>query len=719
MRAVSSLPPTRASGFLRPEPSRFFGRGEDLDRLDAPFEVERLVTIVGAGGIGKTRLAMRYATTRRARFGSAWFCDMRDARTSDEMAHVVLRAFGGARVVQSGDADAVLMHTLVARPDALVILDNVEHLVPCCAAVIRGWMAAAPDVRFLVTSRVPLGVPREHIVELGGVSSRDAVELFVERVRERMIDWLPEGEERASIAELARRLAGVPLAIEIAAARVGSDDPRDVLALVSARPAPAEVALRRAFDLLAPVERELLRRCSSFRGSFTLQAIDAVAADVDGAREVAVLLAGKSLLRVERHGPMRFSMCEAIRALSESTLRRTESEALAVVHATFFCERARAIGRDESELEPGADDWEDLEAALAWGVAHKRFDVVLHTALALDALALGGGLGEARLAELDAALRAGAAADLDLLARALLARASTLYALGRLVESRRDAETAVTLADEVGGAKRAREAHRAAAQAAFQLGEFDTVRKHLTRAFEIESDRGDARGTASVLRHLGSLHNSLGELDLAQAAFEKSLKLVRSAGDGAGEAFAFMGLAWNYFERDECDLAGDTYDRALAAVRRLKMLRSERIVVGYMGVLELYEGRLSAAEDHLTFAALASRRGGDLRVAGIFEGVRGGVLAALDRIAESRASFDLADELLAGNAFYRSAVAVYRGLLDLAESRAASAEGHEHAARAHVANARWRIEEAHALARSSDDARMAIKILEHALARAG
>lgn len=517
---MTSLPPTRSSGFLRAEPSRFFGRGQDLARLDAPLETSRLVTIVGPGGIGKTRLAMRYAATRRGSFGSAWFCDMRDAHAPSEMARVVLRALGGTRAAQAIDADATLLHTLAARPDALLILDNVEHLVSeagGAAAVVRRWSAAAPDVRFLVTSRVALGIARERVVELGGVSASDAVELFVERVRERIVDFSPEGAERASIAELARRLAGVPLAIEMAAGRVDSaDDARAVLASVSSRPAVAEVAVRRAFDLLPVTEREVLRRCSAFRGSFTLQAALAVTSGIESARDVVVDLAGKSLLRVERHGPMRFAMCEGIRALAESTLTPGEAAALALAHAEFFCDRARAIARDEAELDAGSDEWEDLHAALAFGVARKRPSIVLHAALALDVLALGGGISEALLAELDGALRAGAASDLDLLSHALLARSSALYALGRLLESRRDAETALSLAQERADSKRAGQARRAAAQAAFQLGELEIARAHLVAALEIERDRGDARATAAVLRHLGSLHNSLGELDRAR-----------------------------------------------------------------------------------------------------------------------------------------------------------------------------------------------------------
>ncbi len=705
---------------MRPEPSRFFGRGADLDRLDAASGTSsRLVTIAGAGGIGKTRLALRYAQTRGADFTSVWFCDMRDARVPSDMTAAVLRAFAGDRAPHA-DSEIALARTLAARTGALVILDNVEHLLPAAAQIIRRWAVGAPSVRFLVTSRIPLGVAIERVVELGGVDDADAVELFVERVRTRMTGFSPNAGERESIAEISRRLAGVPLAIELAAAHVASAfDGPDLLAHVStSRPPAPDTALHRAFALLHPAEREVIRCLSVFRGTFSLQSAVALSSSEGAdARAIVIDLAAKNIIRVERHGPMRFSMCEAIRAFAEQSLPPTRAAELAIAHAELFLERARAIA-DGEDLPDAADDWEDLRAALLTGVKASRFDVVLHTALALDTLALGSGLGEAQLAHVDEALRRGAANDLGLLCRALLARSSTLYALGRLIEARRDAETALLIANEAGDTHRAGMGHRAAAQAAFQLGDLEGARNHLLRARDLERERGDASAIAAVHSQLGSLHNSVGELGLARDAFERALVLAHGSGDAVAEAYALMGLAWNHFEGGDRDTARDHYEHALQIVRRLRMSRSERIITGYLGLLEFDAGNLGLAESHLATAALASRRAGDLRVEGIFEGVRGGVLASLDRIAESRAAFDLSDELLSRNAFYQGAIRVHRGHLELAESRAAAAGGHEHAARAHVDAARWRIEEARALSRRSDDARMAIKLLARAIARA-
>ncbi len=707
------------SGFIFAEASSFVGRTEDLKRVRRESESARVVTIAGPAGVGKTRLALRFAQHARQ---SVWFCDMRDARVPSEMAAVVLRAFSGG-VVHEG-SDSALQHALLqaldARPGALVVLDNVEHLLPAAAPLIRRWIGSSVSqgVRFLVTSRVALGIAGERVVSIGGVLPRDAVDLFVERVRSRAPEFSPSDVELENIDEIVRRLSHVPLAIELAAADT-SDDAAALLArLQTSRPPDPSAASHRAFTLLDPNERELLRRCSVFRGSFSLAAVERIAESVRDARVVVVGLASKNILCITRYQPMRFSMCEGVRSLAAASL--VDAAEIDRVHAELLCDRARTIteGRPPADAP---DDREDLRAAMRYGAQHHRSDIVFFTALAIETLALGGGLDETELAELDEALRHGAARDLSLLCRALLARSSSLHALGRLVESRRDAETALLLALETSDARRTGEARRAAARSAFQLGDLEPARAHLACALDIERERGDAIATATVHQQIGSLHNTLGELSLARTSFERSLQLTHGAGDASGEALAFLGLAWGYVEEGQRDVAREHYARALVILRGLGMRRSELIAIGYLGLLEFADGNLERAEEQLRLAALGSRKGGDLRACGIFEGIRGGVLASLDRIAASRIAFDLADELLARNPFYQGAIRIHRGHLDLAEARAAwgdGADAHVAEAAAHVAEARWRIEEARTLARRSDDARLAIAILEESIARA-
>ncbi len=734
----------RRSGYLRAEPSRFVGRRAELEQLAEPLARSRLVSVVGPAGIGKTRLALRYATARGERYRSVWFCDVSDAGDVEEMTAIALRALAaGARAVPSeAHAAKAVRRALEARPGALVIVDNIEHLLPAAAGTIHEWVQSAPGVRFVVTSRVPLGLPGEELVELGSIGVRDAMTLFIERVRARQADYAPPTDELPYIAEIVRHLGGVPLAIELAAARVGAEDTRELLARVVPRswpPPQGEAATRlvvaRAFSLLSPAEQQTLSQCSVFRGSFTLRAANHVVRlgqdFAAPASEVVLGLARKNLLEVQRYAPLRFAMCEGIRSVAAEVLRASsEAHAVAWRHAEHYVRRANAIARLEPSDAPpppdAAEDWDDLVAAMAFGAESGRPRIVLRTALAVDALALGSGLGSTKLAYLDEALRMGAAGDLGVLSRALGVRATALYALGRLVEARRDAETAYRLAAELSDRRQMGAMLRWVGESAFQLGDFASAREHLMRALELEEERGEPVAIAQVQIHLGSLYQSLGAASAAREAFERAQELALRARDAAVEARALMGLGWHHFERGDREIARETYGRALATLRRMKMARSERIVVGYMGVLFFDAGDLDEAEEHLRRAAFASRQAGDFRVEGIFEGVRGAVLAALDATREARASLDLSERLLADNAFYAESVAVYRGHLDLAEARAALAAGDDEAARACVEHAKARLQKARTaasgrppLVRRSDDARMAVAILERAIAAAG
>ncbi len=196
------------------------------------------------------------------------------------------------------------------------------------------------------------------------------------------------------------------------------------------------------------------------------------------------------------------------------------------------------------------------------------------------------------------------------------------------------------------------------------------------------------------------------------------------SGDGVAEARASMGLGSYHLETGDLVRAEAYYDRGLLIARRLGMTRSVRIVMGYLGVSALDAGHFQEAERWLDKAVRLSRAAGDPRVEGIFEGIRGAALAALDLLSESRAAFDLAAELLRHNAYFHAVIDLHRGHLDLAEARAARADGREGRADLMVRAAERRIAIAEQwqgdtppLVQRSDDARIALRILRRALPR--
>jgi predicted ATPase len=709
-----------------------------------------LITIVGPAGIGKTRLALRYGIERRNDFSSVWFCHLREARDVEEMCDVVLRAIANKdRSIAPGvDGATACARAFAARADALIILDNLEHLLPDATPTIRRWMESAPRARFVTTSRQKMGVAEEEIIELGALAlpapgdvSSDAVELFVDRVRAHHGDYAPLDDELESIAEIVRQLRGVPLAIELVAARVGSEAARDLLPRVTSRSEPcaapdphsARRAIARAFALLAPTERDTLAQCSFFRGPFTLDAaarVVRVRSDDGsplGVSEVVLGLARKNLLQVERYTPLRFAMAEGVRTYAGEALASSpEADAVEWRHADHFFERAAVIaglsGDAPVDVVDAALDRDDLQAAMTLGARANRPAIVLRVALALDALSMGGGLSTSQLALLDDALRTGAAGELPLVGRALGVRSGALYAIGRLQEAKRDAETALELAIEVDDRRQMGAMLLRAAQASFQLGDHSAVEERLSRALAIERGRADPIALAAVHYQLGTLYNSIDEPARARDALTSSLYIARSVGDAAGEMRALMGLAWHHFESGDRDAAREHFARALDIAGRIGMGRSERIVMGYLGLIDFEAGDPATAERRLRVAAFASRRAGDPRLEAIFEGIRGAVLAALDRLDEARASFDLSKELLQGNAFYAAMIDVHRGHVDLAEARAAMEMGARDVASARIAHARARIASAYAedapggaLVRRSDDARMAVRILDRAI----
>ncbi len=268
------LPGQRRRSLLSHEDSPFVGRLHELGELRRAVADGRLVTLSGEAGIGKTRLAQHFAIEQRSAYetaGGVWFRDLRDARDPEAMCSAPARTLNiadEATIVGEGAIPAI-GRALAARGRALVILDNVEQLLPDGASVVLRWLDLAREARFVVTSREPLFLLGEELVEVaalslpeGGAPEGDAVQLFVKRVRTLREVYAPSGDEPAAIRELVRRLRGVPVAIEICASRLGSGDVRSVLGAAEARGAASTTGVLRenAATNRTATERERSRR---------------------------------------------------------------------------------------------------------------------------------------------------------------------------------------------------------------------------------------------------------------------------------------------------------------------------------------------------------------------------------------------------------------------------------------------------------------------------
>lgn len=751
----------------------FVGRVEELHRLRGAFGAgANVVQLVGPSGIGKTRLARTFARQRRGDFQRAWLCDVRELVEPDDVLVAIVRAVLGDPRAAVHDPRKAVARVLERRGRSLVVLDDVDRSVRSLGEPLSWLLAAAPEVRLLVTGQAAVPHLEGPEVVLGPLrteegAASEAYELFVTRLRALRPDLRPSAREQGAIVWLCERLGGVPLALEMAAARAAVDGAEVVGRAVSvprrtgstgslvalARTAtPSEPlsvdeiaaqAVAVAFELLPPAEQACLAQCAAFTGTFGLDAVRAVVELPGGvdAAETVVSLARRNLLATTQLAPLRFGMGACIRAHAARVLERTLATwEVGERHAAFFGRLADALvlvdpSRGSAWLTDALKDRDNLAAAMGFSARAGDPSLVLRLAWALDLVSRGSGITGTELAWVDQALAQTSGAQLDgalldeaLVARAHAVRARALLGIGWLSEVRVAGQHALAFAVAAGDERLESAMQLVIGNACFQLGEMNEALSRFERALSLARTRHDRVATSAVLQQLGSVHQSLGDAGEARAHLEAALALAVAAGDGPTEARAAMSLGSYHLEHGELAAAQASYERARHLTRALRMQRAHRIVVGYLGVLAFDAGRLRDAEVLLKRAATAAGEVGDLRLEGIFEGVRGAVLAALDLRDQARLSFGRARVLLAGNLFFAAVIDLHRGHLDLADARAATDPGQARSCRL---AARARIEDAHApgdartgaaegdlrsLVERSDDARIAVRILERALA---
>ena len=274
---------------LPAERDAFVGRGPDLQAIARQFDAgTRLVTLSGPGGTGKTRLAVRYGHAWLGDWpGGVWFCDLSEASTLDGIHHAASSALGVR--LGAGDAAAQLAEAFACRGRCLVVLDNFEQLVEHAADTIGRWLDGAPEAAFLVTSRDRLNLAGEVVQPVEPLPlDGPAIDLFVLRARTQRPDFALDEVQRAVIAEVTSLLDGLPLAIELAAARIAVLSPAQLLlrlrdrfkVLTGRSGAGRQATLRAAIDwswnLLTAWEQSALEQCSVFEGGFTIAAAEAV-----------------------------------------------------------------------------------------------------------------------------------------------------------------------------------------------------------------------------------------------------------------------------------------------------------------------------------------------------------------------------------------------------------------------------------------------------------
>jgi predicted ATPase len=564
----ASFPPLRSGstlpGNLPIQLTDFVGRQTELEAIRSSIESARLVTLTGVGGAGKTRLALQFAAEAQHRFrDGVWFCDLAPLTSSDAVSPLIGDILGVAPA--HGGWTASLVDAL-ARRELLLVLDNCEHVLDAVATLAESLVTNCADVVVLATSREGLDVGGEHLIPVGSLTlpkvgdppdiarSTDAVSLFISRARDAR-PLTADDEIIDAIAGVCRRLDGIPLAIELAAARTRSLsvpeiahhlDHRFRLLVRGSHAALGRHQTLRAtidwsFDLLSETERHVLARASVFAGGFTLDAAVAVC-DREMKSEIDILdhvdsLVRRSMLLAEGDGTLtRYRMLETIR---EYAVERLEREWDAVetrrAHLEWYGAWAREAGEqvrsanDRSWLIQVERELDNMRIALHLAVAVGNFDAAttLLASLPIGALwdtRLGGSIAalaqEVALAcEVDHPVHAAVLSLLALDAARRFAGDEAVEAALRAVEVSRRHDNWLRTGPWL-----------ALLQASLIAGRTDTLMATAQEALARTIAGDDAFGVAEWHAELGIAHWMTGDTAEAQRLTEIGFRLAETVG---------------------------------------------------------------------------------------------------------------------------------------------------------------------------------------------
>jgi len=543
------------------------GRDDELARLrEIVLQPRvRLLTLSGPGGAGKTRLACALAADVADAFpGGAAFADLSSLSEPSLVLPIAGRALGITAAGEEGVVQAV--GRCGWRGWALLVLDNFEHLMGASAGVAR-LLDACDTLKILVTSREPLRLRAEQEVvvaplrvpeasrrwEPSALAGVPAVALFAERARAVDPDFELDAATAPAVGELCRRLDGLPLAIELAAARVRAIHPVDLAARVGqidlfasgssdlpSRHRTLEAAIEWSVSLLADDERALLESLATFAGGWSLDAAEEVAAGGPGPPVAATLasLVDKSLVQRAHGGPSRYRLLETVRAYALARLaRRGLVETFRERHARYFRARLSALNDDLFSTRPQALAWvgreqDNLRVALRWWIDRGAAREALEMAGTLYFHWLFAGLISEGVELLDAVLALPVAADEPpaLRARALAGRAGLEIRVGRPGETVRLARAALAAAQACGDPRALGHAHFVLAMAAFEQGEDEAARSALASMSEETRATGDRYWEAIALPLGALLDERRGRIDAAREALARSVALFRRLG---------------------------------------------------------------------------------------------------------------------------------------------------------------------------------------------
>ena len=698
------------------------GRSAELEMLSELLATNRLVEVTGPGGVGKTALAIA-AARAVTRPGGAWLARLESATTANEVTDTAVAAL-------KVPGEAALFERL-RHSNALVVLDNCEHVVDAAAALAARMLEAGPDIQVLCTSQLPLGIEGEEVLELGPLAHEDAVELFNRRAAAQRRRRGPQVDERVEerVHELCRSLDGLPLAIELAAARTRTlsiddiarrlDDRFALLSDPTSRRPERRRALRAtiawSYELLFPDDQRGLWTLATFAGGARLSAVESVLDSLDvpapTAIDVVGRLAARSLVIVEEEpaGEVRYRLLDSIRAFAVEMLAEAglTDRALAS-HAQWF-EAAAASSTDgvrsarqDEHLRFARAERANIDAALTWGAVHDpQLALSIVNGFGWAWVVLGDSRGAERI--LTALAGVGNAVDPSQRATALLLAAWIEASIGALELAREHIGLATEIADDTSDTD-------LQARCAYYLAYVVSHHGDFRQAIDLTD-----RSRALYLEIERPWDLAANELFAARAAISAGDQhLAAEACDRVETALTALDDPWLQVRGDaqlgelarlqgRFDDAVTHYARASETSRRLGFRQTEAYQVASLGRAQCQAGDYDAGAATLRLAIDKAEATGDVRMAALARTHLGRVLRALGENDLARAALESAV------AWHRAAGGGEQALLSeclLAAMDAADG----------VAGAHDRLVNALDAARTNDDAHVEVFALD-ALAR--
>ncbi len=595
---------------LPPQSTRFFGRAEEIAQARVMLGADgcRLVNLMGAPGSGKSRLSIEIAKKLGERYHAVWFVPLADLSDSEEIPDAIRRAISPGAPEGGSVMDEVLRR-LRATGHSLLVLDNFERFSERGGKIVRRLLDEVPDLDLLVTSRHRLGLYEERDIlvaplpipevdsELEKVAEVSSVQLFVNRAQAVRPDFQLTARNMSAVSALCRRLEGVPLAIELAAAWCSTLSPTQLLAgmeqrfelLVSRRRdiAPRHRSLRAAieygYELLPAELQDLFKRLAVFRGGWSLDSAQAVATVVD-ARQALDELAERSLLRREASvvdEETRFDMLDALRDHALEQLTGQEERDAKNLHAEYFLKMAehaasesdgakQALGIARLTAEHG-----NLISALQWCYDNDRIEWGLRMACALE-----------------------------------------FYwdARGPLAEGREWLERLLA-ADQAGIPETLEaNAHRVLGWVAWSQGDFSGAENQYQNSLSIYRRLGRKADVSLVLNQLSAVGIWLWDSEKATQTLNESLELSEEVGDRLGIARALRGLGLAARQQNQFEAAKEYYSRALALYEELDNKGQKAALLGNLSITAAHEGQFSLAEKYARKAIAVGEEVGSRRI---------------------------------------------------------------------------------------------------------